>query len=100
MSYCAYDRYFRSDASEPVMYQARLGELNERLLARGEVAAEREYDLAFDSFGTVAEVGVKEGQVVRKGTFLMRLDMTTSGLELTRLFAQRLQAQASLWSPR
>src|SRR5512147_134444 len=81
-SYWIYARYFAKPVSAPVTYQVQRGSLKELLRARGEVAAEREYDLAFESFGTVAEVAVAEGQAVTKGQLLMRLESTEFSLEL------------------
>lgn len=96
VSFWIYDRYFRQNTSEPFSYLVSSADLKEQLLVRGEISAEREYDLAFQSFGNVAEVAVTEGQAVSKGDFLMRLDTSTATLELKRLLAERLQAQGAL----
>lgn len=100
VSYWVYTRYFQKQTTVPLTYQVQRGDIREELKIRGEVAAEREYDMAFGSFGTVEKVAVTEGQSVKKGDFLMRLNTTTSSLELSRLTAERTQSQASLSSAR
>ncbi|MFA5946604.1 MAG: biotin/lipoyl-binding protein [Patescibacteria group bacterium] len=96
VSYWVYSRYFLKDVSAPLTYIVKRGNIQDELRVRGEVAAEREYDMAFNSFGNVQEVAVEEGQTVKKGAFLMRLDTTTATLELSRLLAERTQAKAML----
>src|SRR5574337_1299023 len=96
VSYWAYVRYFQKPVAKPLTYQVARGDLKDLLHARGEVAAEREYDLAFNAFGTVAEVPVQEGQVVKQGDLLMRLDTTSLELEMKKLFAVQLQAKAAV----
>jgi len=65
------------------------GPIESRISASGSLAAERTQPLTFSTSGTVAEVLVKEGDVVAQGQVLARLD--TKDLELSVK-----QAQAAL----
>lgn len=95
VSYWVYDRYIYRPISEPLVYSVEKGNLKEILHIRGDVAAEREYDLAFSSFGTVERVNVEEGQLVQTGQLLMRLETTDLELQLKQLLAEERRAQAS-----
>ncbi len=95
VSYWVYARYFQQPVSAPLTYRVTLGNLNDILHVRGDVAAEREYDLAFTSFGTVAQVSVQEGQLVRTGELLMRLDTSDLFLQLKELLAEERAARAA-----
>ncbi|MFV1917412.1 MAG: efflux RND transporter periplasmic adaptor subunit, partial [Patescibacteria group bacterium] len=59
------------------------------VLASGEVAADEAIDLNFETGGTVAEVAVKLGQVVKKGDLIAKLDTTS-------LYSTYLSAEADL----
>lgn len=95
VSFWVYDRYFKRPPVVPVTYTLQRGDIHEQLHIRGDIAAEREYDLAFESFGTVAHVYVDEGDLVKAGAILMRLDTTDLSLELERLYARRLETSAA-----
>lgn len=95
VSYWIYQRYFRRTVSAPLAYRVERSDLKDLLHVRGDVAAEREYDLAFSSFGTVASVPVKEGQLVKTGDLLMRLETTDLQLQLKQLMAEERRARAA-----
>lgn len=59
------------------------------ILASGEVIAEEAIKLNFETGGTVAEVAVKLGQVVKKGDLIAKLDTTN-------LYSTYLSAEADL----
>ncbi len=53
------------------------GDVVEELVLSGEIAATEHANLTFETSGTIAYVGVKEGSVVKKGQVLGKLDTTT-----------------------
>jgi RND family efflux transporter MFP subunit len=72
------------------------GSIEETVSATGNVGAERQATLPFGSSGEIAEVLVKEGQVVEAGDLLARLDTTSLEWQIARSQASLDTAQARL----
>lgn len=64
-------------------------QFTESIIASGEVVADEAIELNFETAGTVAEIGVKLGDAVKKGDLIARLDTTN-------LYSAYLSAEADL----
>jgi HlyD family secretion protein len=82
-----------SDASTAVVTR---GSIEQTVSASGNVAAERQATLAFQSSGLVAQVLVEEGQPVEAGQVLARLDTTSLEQQIVSAQASLNTAQARL----
>lgn len=92
----AYQRYFREEQPQYLAFKVERGDLQEMIKVRGEVVAQKTFDLSFSAPGIVDRIFVEEGQTARAGAALMKLD--TAGLEsdARRLRAERSRARAGL----
>lgn len=64
--------------------------------ASGKIQAETKVDISADITGRITELGVKEGDLVRKGQFLLQIDPAQYLSIVSRLEGQVASAQASL----
>lgn len=78
-------------------------DLSSKVSANGTIEAQRKVDLSAHVMGQIVNLGVREGDVVRKGDFLLQIDRTqlaanTAGAEasLRALFNERDAARATL----
>ena len=71
------------------------GTVENRIVATGKVVASASAAVAFERSGVVAEVLVKEGQQVKAGQALARLDITDLQLTAQQQWASYLSAQAT-----
>lgn len=79
--------------------EVRLDEVRGRDLvaivtASGRIRARRSVDISADVMGRVIEVAVREGQPVRQGQLLLRIDPTQFAAEVQRMRAAVAQARA------
>ncbi len=72
------------------------GEVREELVLSGELKAESHAKLAFGSSGSVAWVGVKEGQWVEKGQALLKLDTVPLNSTYQRALSSYRLTQATV----
>ncbi|ACU69167.1 secretion protein HlyD family protein [Catenulispora acidiphila DSM 44928] len=72
------------------------GNVTAQVSASGNVTLPTEQDLAFTASGTVTEVDVKPGDVVKAGQVLAKIDTTEANQQLTSAQAQLTTAQAQL----
>ena len=72
------------------------GNVTAQVSASGNVTLPTESDLAFTASGTVTEVDVKPGDVVKAGQVLAKIDTTEANQQLTSAQAQLATAQAQL----
>ena len=72
------------------------GNVTAQVSASGNVTLPTEQDLAFTASGTVTEVDVKPGDVVKAGQVLAKIDTTEANQQLTSAQAQLATAQAQL----
>ena len=75
--------------------QVTTGTVENRIVATGKVVANASASVAFSRSGTVKEVLVKEGQQVKVGQTLMKLDTTDLDLTAQQQWANYLSAQAT-----
>ncbi|HEY0590973.1 MAG TPA: efflux RND transporter periplasmic adaptor subunit [Thermoanaerobaculia bacterium] len=78
-------------------------DLSSKVSANGTIEAQRKVDLSAHVMGQIVNLGVREGDVVKKGDFLLQIDRTqlaanTAGAEasLRALFNERDAARATL----
>ena len=74
----------------------RRGDLEVTVTASGYVRAASQVDLAFQVSGQVAEILVEEGQVVKAGQPLVRLDLKSLELQVAQAEANLTAAEAQL----
>lgn len=68
--------------------------------ASGKIEAETKVDVSADITGRITEIGVKEGDLVKKGQFLIQIDPAQYLSVVSRLQAQVAQMEASLTQAR
>lgn len=81
------------DAKDVEVQRAQPRTLHPSILASGTLTYESQVTLAPETIGRVTEVLVKEGEQVRKGQVLLRLDAEASQAEVAQLAANRRQAE-------
>jgi len=80
----------------PASIPVTLGSIEEVVSATGNVSAERQATLAFETSGPIAEVLITEGEQVKAGDILARLDTTSLEWQVARSQASLDTAQARL----
>jgi len=91
-----YQRYLKKEEPRLLLFKVERGGIQETVKVRGEVVAEKEFDLEFPALGIVKQVFVSEGQQVGRGAALMKLDTTDLELDIKTLDAKLNQGQANL----
>jgi len=86
----------RAAASGPNTVTVKRGNLIATVAGSGSVAAEQSLNATFETNGTVKEVLVKEGQTVKAGQVLARLDDRNLKLQLANAQNSLLSAKARL----
>lgn len=76
--------------------QVKKGEVAEELVLSGEVSADEYTQLSFGTSGKISWVGVKEGQEVKRGQGLAKLDTTNLNADYQRALSDLRSAEASL----
>ncbi len=85
------------EASVPVeIAMARRGEISSTIASSANLKAQREVDVASQAEGVVKEVLVEEGDVVRQGQLLCRLDDSQSQIRLQSARQKLAQARLQL----
>ncbi|MEQ6902603.1 biotin/lipoyl-binding protein [Nocardioides sp. YIM 152588] len=87
-----------TDAPSYRLASTTLGDIEQRLALTGTVASTGRVDLTASTSGTVADVAVEEGDRVRKGEVLIRLDRTALEAAVTSARADLAAARAQLES--
>src|SRR3990172_5389264 len=100
VGYWAYLKYIKEDVKEYLSFTVERGNLMELIKERGVLISNQDYDLEFPFSGTVEEIYVSEGQTVKNGDPLIKLETTDFELEKERLLAQRSQASAAVEAAR
>ncbi len=95
-SFWVYQKYFKIAEPKILQFKVERGNLQEAVRVRGEVVAEKDFDLEFPFSGTVEKVFVSEGQQVNQGFPLIKLETIDFDLEVRRLNAVLGQRQANL----
>src|SRR3972149_679190 len=87
VGFWAWQKYVKTSEPKVLQFAAELGDLRELVKVRGEVAAQKEYEMEFPFLGIVERVYVQEGQSVPLGAPLMSLETTLQTIELNRFRA-------------
>lgn len=96
VSFWVYQKYFKPETTDFLMFIVERGDVQEIIKARGEVVAEKDFDLEFPFPGTMEKIFVKEGQLVKAGNSLVKLETIDLELEAARLKAKLNQSQENL----
>ena len=96
VSFWVYQKYFKKDDIGFLYFTVEKGQIQESVKSRGEIAAEKDFDLEFPFSGTVENIYKKEGQTVKQGEPIIKLETTEFQLELQKLRSQLKQAEAEL----
>jgi len=96
VSLWTYQKYFKEWEVPPLLFVVEKGDIQETVKVRGEVVSQKEFDLEFPFSGTVEKVFVQEGQQVRNGNPLVKLETIDFELEIKKIQAQLAQAEATL----
>lgn len=75
--------------------QIQKGTVSEQLILSGEIKAIEHVELYFPASGEIVWVGVKEGQIVRKGQALAKLDTLKLNADYQRALSDLRSAEAS-----
>jgi multidrug efflux pump subunit AcrA (membrane-fusion protein) len=95
-SFWIYQKYFQSSQDELLLFEVKRGDVQEVVKVRGEVVADKEFELGFPFSGIISNIYVSEGQSVRQGEALVKLNTTDFWFEKQQLNAVLVQNQASL----
>ena len=87
---------YRNSGLEVSVHEAAYGEFVESVSISGEVVAENSAILSFQTAGEVTEVNFKEGDFVKKGDIIAKLDTTLLYYNYQTTKASLRSAQASL----
>lgn len=91
-----YQKYLKKDVQPPLLFKVERGNIEEIVKARGEVVAQKEFNLELPFGGIVQEIFVKEGDAVRTDDPLIKLEATDFELENGKLEALLAQNEANL----
>ncbi|KKU13231.1 MAG: Efflux transporter, RND family, MFP subunit [Parcubacteria group bacterium GW2011_GWC2_45_7] len=94
--YWTWQRYIKKEAPKILQFTAEEGDLQEMVRVRGEVVAQKEFDLTFPFAGTVEKIFVREGENVKASAPLLQLDIQNLKLEENSLRIVLEQRRASL----
>ena len=87
VSFWIYQKYLEVDPKSIISFEVTRGDLQEEVTVRGEVVAQKEYELEFPFGGTIEKIFVKEGSLVGAGDSLIKLETTELNAEYGRLNA-------------
>ena len=91
-----YQKYFKAEKPKFLLFKVERGSLREMVRVRGEVVAQKDFDLEFPFSGIVEKIFVQEGQRVNQGDLLMKLETADFKLEIKQLEAILAQRQSNL----
>lgn len=95
-SFWIYQKYFKKEVPDFLLFQVERGDIQEIIKARGEVVAQKDFDLQFPFSENIERIFVKEGQKVNQGAPLIKLETINFNLEVQRLKALLNQSEANL----
>jgi RND family efflux transporter MFP subunit len=88
--------FIRQKPAPVSLYEIKKGDFIDSLSASGKVKAVKEADLAFQTPGKVAWIGVKQGDFVRRGQYLAQLDATALNSVYMQSLANLRTTQATV----
>lgn len=95
-SFWIYEKYIRTSSGELTTAIVTRGAIQESVRARGEVVAQKEFNLEFPFSGIVEKIYVHEGELVKSGAPLVKLETNELILQKERLNDVLLQNSANL----
>jgi len=96
VSFWVYQKYFKKETVGLLKFEATLGRIDETVKSRGEVVAQKEYNLEFPFSGIVQKIVVSENQHIKAGDKLLQLNTTDLELQKKSLESQRTQARLAI----
>lgn len=96
VSYWIYRQYFKVAEPSFLYFQVDRGDIQEMVRTRGEVVAQKEFELEFPFTGTVEAVYVKEGDIISRGQRLMKLETRDFEIKRDEFEAVLIQRRADL----
>lgn len=96
VSFWIYQKYFKVEQKPIIAFQVVRGDIHEAVSVRGEVVSEKEFNFEFPFGGTIERIYVKEGQNVKAGDPLVKLETSELEIERTRLASVVAQSEAAL----
>jgi len=89
-------KYFKNSKAQYITENVVRGSIEEMVKARGEVVSEKEFALGFPFSGIVERIYVRDGEKVKQGTPLVKLDTKDLEIEKNRLTSAIAQATVNL----
>lgn len=94
VGFWVYQKYIRDTAPQELTATVERGTIEDIVRARGEMAPERSYNMAFSMPGIIGRVFVREGQEVAAGAPLIAIDAQELEFEKERIAALVAERQA------
>ena len=91
-----WQKYFKNTKPQYITEVAARGSIEEIVKARGEVVSEKEFEFGFPFSGIVQKIYVRDGEKVKQGAQLMKLDTSDLEIEAKRLNSSIAQATLNL----
>ncbi len=88
-------RWQTANGDDLDFFEIKKGTIQEELILTGSIRADEHTNLSFSSSGKITWVGVTEGEIVKKGQALAKIDTTTLNADLHRARADYRSAQAT-----
>ena len=96
VSFWIYQRYLKVEIPKLLTFTVVVGDIQEVVKVRGEVVAQKDFNLEFPFVGIVERIFVQEGQMVSQNDPLVKLETTDFELEIRKLNSVIIQSQANL----
>ncbi|GMQ95074.1 MAG: hypothetical protein BMS9Abin13_184 [Patescibacteria group bacterium] len=96
VSFWIYQRYFKEDAPNLLLFAVERGSIQENIKVRGGVVSQKDFDLEFPFSGIVERIFAEEGRQLNRGVPLMKLETINFELETKRLGTVLEQSQSNL----
>lgn len=96
VSFWIYNKYIKDDSLAFLSYPVERGSIQETVNVRGEVVVLKEFELEFPFSGTVEKIYIAEGDELKAGSPLIKLETVDFELERKRLEALLSQSVSGL----
>ena len=95
IAFWVYQRYLVKENPAFLLFPVERGSVQEVVKVRGEVVAQKEFNLEFPFAGTISNIFVSEGEKVAQGDPLMKLETVDFELEIQNLETLLAQRKAN-----